>query len=271
MLKNAIDMHMHTAPDGPPRSVRDLEAGRKAAVARMRAIMLKSHLMPTYGRAAVVQDAVPGILVFGGLVLNVQVGGINPAAVEAACAIGAKCVWMPTISSPQHLRYFNLSAPSAAAFDAEGQPAPGLRDVLELVAKADVILATGHLSPEESLKLLPLARKAGVKKFVVTHPEFEAVDMPVDMQQEFARQGAFIERGFFAANSAQLLPVEEVAAQNKTVGWQSTVLCSDFGQDYNLPPVKGLELFLQELARCGIAERQIRNMVADHPAALLGL
>lgn len=271
MLKNAIDMHIHTAPDGIPRSVRDLEAARMAAEAGMRGIMLKNHLTPTYGRAAVAQDAVPGLLVFGGVALNAHVGGINPGAVEAACGMGAKCVWLPTASSEQHIRHFKAKGTPVPVFDASGKPVPGLMDVLALIAKADVILATGHLAPEESRKVLALARGAGVKKLVVTHPEFETVAMPVAMQQELARQGVFFERCFYATNSSQNLPVEAIAADIQAVGWQSTVLASDFGQDYNPPPVQGLERFLKELARCGIADQQLRSMITDHPAALLGL
>ena len=271
MLTNAIDMHIHTAPDGIPRSVRDIEAARLAAEAGMRGIMLKNHLTPTYGRAAAAQDAVPGILVFGGVALNAHVGGINPAAVEAACSMGAKCVWLPTASSEQHIRHFKAKGVPVPVFDGAGKPVAGLMDVLALVAKADIILATGHLAPGESRKVLGLARQAGVKKLVVTHPEFEAVAMPVAMQQELAREGVFFERCFYATNSPQQLPVQAVAADIQAVGWQSTVLASDFGQEYNTRPVQGLQRFVRELAHCGIAQKELRAMITDHPAGLLGL
>lgn len=271
MLRNAIDMHIHTAPDGPPRSVTDIGAARMAAEAGMRAIMLKNHLTPTYGRAAVAWEAVPGVAVFGGLALNAQVGGINPDAVSAACAMGAKCVWMPTSSSPAHIRHFKSAASPVCVFDENGRPVRGLTDILDCIAGAGIILATGHLSAEESVALVKLAREAGVKKIVITHPEFEAVAMPVEVQKTLAQQGVFFERCFYATNSPQKLPVSVVADQIRAVGQESTILSSDFGQACNPPPVEGLNRFLQELARCGIAEDALRAMVTDHPASLLGL
>ena len=271
MLKNAVDMHIHTAPDVVPRSVTDIGAARQASEAGMRAIMLKNHVTPTYARAAVASEAVPEVGVYGGIVLNAQVGGINPDAVETACAMGAKCVWMPTASSVRHISHFKTTAKPVAVFDDKGAPVPGLMDVFAIVAKADIILATGHLAPEESVAVLDLARKAGIKKLLVTHPEFEAVSMPISLQKELAKQGVFFERCFYATNSAQKLPVECVAEEIKQAGWESTIVSSDFGQDHNLPPVEGLALFLKELACCGIAENSLQRMVCDHPAAMLGL
>lgn len=271
MLKNAIDMHIHTSPDALQRSVSDIGAARMAADAGMRAIMLKNHLSPTYGRASVAQEAEPRVRVFGGLVLNEQVGGINPSAVAAACAMGAKCVWLPTASSARHISHFKGAAKPVPVFDGAGKPVPGLMDIFEIVAKADIILATGHCSPEEIIAVLPLTRQAGVKKFVVTHPEFEAVALPVATQKNLASKGVFFERCFYATNSAQKLPVEAIGEEIKAVGWQTTVLSSDFGQDHNEVPVKGFVTFLKELARCGIPENNLRAMITDHPASLLGL
>jgi hypothetical protein len=237
----------------------------------MRALLLKNHVTPTYARAAVAQEATPRIKVFGGIALNAQVGGINPDAVDVAVKMGARCVWMPTVSSAQHIRHFKTKDAPVPVFDDGDMPVAGLIDIVEMIARADIILATGHLPPQECKRLLKLARQAGVKKFVVTHPEFEANAMPVDIQKELAAHGAMFERCFYAVNSGQNLPVEVIAEQINTVGWQSTVLSSDFGQHYNIPPVKGLALFLSELARCGLDEKHLRTMVTEHPASLLNL
>ena len=271
MLKNAIDMHIHTAPDLVKRSVTDIEAARMAANAGMRAVMYKNHLSPTYARAAVAQEAEPRLRVFGSLVLNEQIGGINPSAVATACAMGAKCIWMPTTSAENHIAYYKSSAKPVTLFDDTGKPVAGLMAILEMIAKSDIILATGHISPEEIAALLPLARQAGVKKFVVTHPEHEVVDVPRDMQKKLAAGGAFFERCFFATNSSQKLPVESVADDIRAVGWETTVLSTDFGQETNEVPVRGIVTFLRELARCGIPENNLKTMITDHPAYLLGL
>ena len=272
MLTNAIDLHIHSAPDAVPRKLTDIQAAGMAKAAGMRGILLKNHLTPTYARAAVAEEAVPGIRVFGGLALNAAVGGINPHAVEAAVKMGGKCVWLPTSSSEQHARHFQQQNQHVVRiFEKTGLPCDGLRDVLALVAAADCILATGHLGPEECERLVGLAKEAGVKKIVITHPEFEAVRMPLDMQKRLAAQGVFFERCFYATHSNQKLPVEDIARDIREVGWESTVLASDFGQDFNAFPVEGLRRFLEELARCGIPEKHLSAAVTQHPASLLGL
>lgn len=272
MLHNAIDLHIHAAPDVIPRRVTNIQAADMAKNAGMRAILLKNHLTPTYACAAMAEETVPGIKVFGGVVLNAAVGGMNPGAVEAAVKMGAKCVWCPTSSSEQHIRHFQLqNQPMVSVFEQNGLPCDGLMDILALVAAADCILATGHLSPEDSERLAGLAKEAGVKKIVVTHPEFEATRMAVDMQKRLAAQGVFFERCFYATNSSQKLPVAEIAREIREVGWESTVLSSDFGQNCNVPPVEGLRRFLEELARCGIPEKHLSAAVTRHPASLLGL
>ena len=272
MLTNAIDLHIHTAPDAIVRKLTDIQAANMAKNAGMRGIMLKNHLTPTYARAAVAEEAVPGVKVFGGVALNASVGGMNPRAVEAAVKMGAKCVWLPTSSSEQHIRHFQMqNQPVVRVFEQNSAPCGGLMDILALVAAEDCILATGHLGPEESERLVGLAKEAGVKKIVVTHPEFEATRMPVDMQKRLAARGVFFERCFYASNSSQKLPVEEIAREIREVGWESTVLASDFGQEHNDPPVEGLRRFLEELARYGIPEKHLSAAVTVNPALLLGL
>jgi len=271
-LTNAIDLHIHTAPDAIPRKLTDIQAASMAKTAGMRGIMLKSHLTPTYTRADVAEEAVPGISVFGGVALNAAVGGITLYAVEAAVKMGAKCVWLPTSSSAQHIRHFQLQNQHIVrVFEQSGRPCDGLMDVLALVVAADCILATGHIGLEGNERLVRLAKEAGVKKIGDTHPEFEAVRMPVDMQKRLAAQGVFFERCFYATNSNQKLPIEEIARDIREVGWESTVLASDFGQNFNAPPVEGLRRFLEELARCGIPEKHLSAAVTNHPASLLGL
>lgn len=271
MLQGAFDLHMHVSPDILPRKLTDLQAARDAAAAGMRAIMTKNHVTPTYARAAVANEAVPGVAVYGGVVLNKAVGGINPAAVDAACAMGAKCVWMPTISSGAHIRHFKGDPSDLVQAFIDGKPVPGLMEILERIARADIILATGHLAPEESVLLVDLAIGMGVKKIVITHPEFEAMPMSIDMQKQLTRKGVFFERCFYATNSPQKLPVEAVAEAIKLVGADTTVISSDFGQAYNVPPVEGLAFFLKELARCGVPEKDLRRMITDHPASLLNM
>ncbi|HZT18671.1 MAG TPA: DUF6282 family protein, partial [Dongiaceae bacterium] len=89
-VAGAIDMHCHPFPDLFPRLADDIDIAVAARDAGMKALMLKCHHESTVSRAYLVQRMVPGIRVFGGVVLNSYVGGINPAAVEAALRLGGK-------------------------------------------------------------------------------------------------------------------------------------------------------------------------------------
>src|SRR5690349_782566 len=82
MLAGAIDVHVHAFPDSRPRALDGIDAARFARDRGMRAIVLKNHYEPTADLAYIVRKAVPGIEVFGGVDLNLTVGGINLAAVE---------------------------------------------------------------------------------------------------------------------------------------------------------------------------------------------
>lgn len=271
-LRNACDLHLHFSPDVIPRKASALEIARTAAAAGMRAVMLKNHNVPTYLTAYCADEAVEGVRVFGGLALNAAVGGVNPAAVHTACALGAKQIWMPTASAEQHVRHFEGDSSTAVpVFRPDGTPVPGLEEVLTCIAKADIILGTGHLGPEEILRLTDMALACGVKKILVTHPEFECVALSLDHQKRLAARGVFFERCFYASTSRQKLPVRAIAEQITAVGYQSTVISSDMGQAANPEPTQALLTFLQELEQSGIAEEHLVHMVKELPARLLGI
>ncbi len=271
-LHNACDMHLHFGPDLVPRKFGALEIAARAADAGMRAVLLKNHNVPTYLTASCTDEVVAGVRVFGGLALNAAVGGINPAAVKIACKLGAKQIWMPTSSAQQHLRHFKKSQQWAVqVFDDNKKPVLGLEEVLNLIAEAGVILGTGHLAPEEILRLTDMARACGVEKVLVTHPEFECVAMTIADQKKLAAMGACFERCYYASNSPQKLPVNTIAEQIKSVGWESTVISSDMGQASNPEPVQALLIFMQELEQCGIVQGHLEYMSKELPANMLGL
>ncbi len=101
-VTGAVDMHCHPHPDLFPRLADDLEVVQHAGQVGLRAVMIKCHSEPTVSRAYLAEKISPGVQVFGGIVLNRSVGGINPAAAEAALRLGAKEVWMPTVDARYH-------------------------------------------------------------------------------------------------------------------------------------------------------------------------
>jgi len=183
-LRGAIDIHVHSSPSIFPRSVDDLELARLAQQAGMRAIVLKAHEESTVSRAFLVNKVVTGIDVYGSLVLNEYVGGLNPYAVDLAVQQGAKIIWMPTGSAKHHLAFYGgksdydeqksrvrlLPQKGITILDDEGRLLPVVYDIIDLIKGSGAALATGHLSPQESRILVKTALARGVEKVLVAHP-----------------------------------------------------------------------------------------------------
>jgi hypothetical protein len=285
ILFGSIDMHLHCAPDTVPRKLDALELARKAKDAGMKAIVLKSHTYPTAPLATMVEKALSGIKVFGGLALNDSVGGINPQAVKSAIALGAKVIWMPTISARHQLKGMRTTSARAhmaklgrgagdgiTILNASGEVIPEVVEIIALVEEANIILASGHLSLEERKALVKEARRAGLRKFVVTHPEFDLTRMSNQEQKELLRYGAFFERCYFAATElGGSLNPSIIAESINEVGPESTILSSDLGQVGNPDPLEGFRRYVQQMLGCGIREEALHLMIRENPSRLLGI
>jgi hypothetical protein len=271
-LTGAIDLHIHSAPDIRPRKLNDLEVARAAAARGMRAVQIKSHITLTADRAYLVEQVVPGIRVFGGLALNHAVGGINPAAVEAALRMGAAEIWMPTLSSTTQRH--DPVGPGISIYNEDGSRLNDrVLDVLRLVAESNAILGTGHLSTDEILALVPVARELGVRKILISHPEHPPVEMPLLVQEELRdRYHVLFERCLISTTIADwTMPFSELAAIIRRVGAASTVIATDLGQIDKLAPVDGLASYIAHLQSEGFDEDAITRMSRENPAVLLEL
>lgn len=268
-LTGVIDLHVHAGPDVRPRKLDAVALARAAKAAGMRALLLKSHHTITADLAQVVEGVVGGIRVFGGVTLNEPVGGLNPEAVRAAIALGAKEIFMPTHSAANQRRHDGKTG-GIIILDDAGRLRNDVRPILALVAEADVILGTCHLSPEEILVLVGEARRAGVRKVLVNHPELNSLAIPLAMQKAMASEGAFFERMHLHGNSATDLP--GLAAMTRAVGIERTVLVTDLGAaGYDLDPIQGMREFLQQMVTQGFSQAEIDLMARRTPARLLGL
>ena len=274
-LRGAIDIHVHGLPDSRPRALDGIEAARFAKDRGMRAIVLKNHYEPTASLAYIVRTAVPGIEVFGGVDLNLSMGGINPAAVEYMTQVTGgygRIVWMPTFDAENAVRFEDARRPFVSVSGNGGVPLPAVKDVIALIAKHDLVLATGHSSPEEVLMLLREGRRQGVRHMVVTHAMNPPILMGVLQMQEAARLGAFIE---FVGSSLE--PAEAPARMDRfadairQIGPQFCILSSDLGQKDNPLPAEGFAAFLAAMRARGFSEADIDLMSKRNPALLLGL
>jgi hypothetical protein len=273
-LKGAIDIHVHGAPDDRPRSVDVIQAAREARDRGMRAIVIKNHYESTAGDAYLARTLVPGIEVFGGIDLNLTVGGINPAAVEHMTKVTGgwgRMVWFPTFDSENQVRTSKENRPFVSVAR-NGALLPAVIEVIALIAKHNLVLATGHSTAQEGLMLLREGRRQGVQRMVVTHAMNAPIVMTVAQMKEAATLGAFVE----FVGSTPVSPdagerYDRFAAAIREVGPQSSILSSDLGQATNPRPAEGFGAFLVAMQARKFTAQDIDRMVRQNPARLLGL
>lgn len=273
-LNGVIDIHVHAAPDSTPRSIDAIDLARIAKSRGMRGLVLKNHYEPTASLAYVVRKVVPGLEVFGGIDLNLSVGGMNPSAVEHMAAITGgygRFVWMATYDSENQVRYSKQNRPFVRVSQ-NGQLLPETKQVIALIAKHHLILATGHSSPEEGLMMIREARTQGVEHMVVTHAMIAPIHMSNTQMLEAAKMGAYIEfvyNGLIGPNKE--FTFADYAKAIRYVGIEHCILSSDMGQPANPIHPDGLVLFFNGLKQQGFTEVEIDRMSKENPARLLGL
>jgi len=270
-LEGAIDMHAHAAPDGTPRKLDVLELARMAKAAGMRAIVIKNHYEPTASLAFVVRKVVPGIEVFGGISLDLTVGGVNPAAVEWMTKVEGgygKVVWLPTFDSEAQVK-LSGDKRAFAPVVRDGKVLPEVLAVIDIAAKHDLVLEMGHSAPQESLLIIPEAKRRGVKHVVVTHAMASpGGSMTLEQMREAAKQGALLELVYSPQTDEQLTKEAEAI---KAIGAASFVLSSDLGQPPNPLHTDGLLAMYKGLMAHGVSAADIDVMARKNPARLLGL
>jgi hypothetical protein len=288
-IQGALDLQVHVAPDVIERRTDDLELSRDFLARGLRGFALKSHYLPTAERAQVVAKAVPGIEAYGAIALNHSVGGLNPVAIEIAGRSGAKIVWMPTVDAAnetagrldggneklpfwakiqREIAAAGITRPPITVLAAEGKISGEARQCLELIAKYNMILATGHLGRHEIFPLVKAARSLGVNRIVITHAEFPSQDLTGEEQAELADLGAIIEHCFTTYHTNKA-PWEAVFANIRRTGVGRTMLSTDLGQKTNPPVAEGYAMFAQRLLDAGFTVSEINLMAASIPQDLI--
>jgi len=266
-LDGVIDVHAHSDPDSSPRSIDAIDLAKLANGRGMRGLVLKNHWESTASVAYLVRKEVPGIEVFGGIVLNLPVGGLNPAAVERMTMVKGgwgRVVWMPTYDAENQVRYSKENRPFVAVAK-DGQLLPATKEVIAAAARHNLTLETGHSSPEECLMILREAQRQGVRHRVVTHALTPPVRMNVEQMREAARLGAYIELVYGRMNAA------EWARAIRAVGAEHVILSSDLGQPNGPMHPDGTLAFFEAMRKEGIAASDIEKMAKANPARALGL
>ncbi|MDX6259263.1 MAG: hypothetical protein QOH84_951 [Kribbellaceae bacterium] len=291
LVRGAYDVHIHVAPDVMRRLIDDVTLADRFAAEGLAGFVLKSHYVPTTERAAVVRRARPGIDAVGAITLNASVGGLNPIAVEIAGRGGAKVVWLPTVDSSNQrhcqatepegatppmwaqlqddLREAGMAADPVEVLDPDGSVNQAMRQVLRLIAKHDMALATGHLHQDESVRVIDAALEEGVRRIVVTHPEFTSQRIGLDRQRDLAAKGALLERCLTTPYTGKV--AWDLWFSNiRAAGPENSVLSSDLGQPFNPPVEHGLALCADKLIEAGFSDVEIRTMAVHNSRWLVG-
>ncbi len=291
LLRGAYDTHMHISPDVVERKVDDITLARKFAELGMDGFVLKSHYGSTAERAAVVRAAVPETNVLGAIALNRAVGGINPLAVEIAAREGARTVWLPTVDSVNEshereappgakvpvwvklqldLREQGIEIPPVPVVDErDGTVLPELREVLGLIARHNMLLATGHLSRDEIFAVVDAALEEGVRDIVITHPEFPSQDLSVEDQRALAEKGALLERCFTTPHTGKVT-WERWIENIRATGPEHSVLSTDLGQVFNPAVEDGMALMVDRLLEAGFKDEEVYVMAVVNTRIVAG-
>jgi len=273
LIRSGYDLHIHPLPSHLERLQDDIEVVRAAAGVGMAGVMLKNHYESTAGRAALTNRISQcSTRAYGGLVLNWPAGGLNPFAVESALKMGAAFIWLPTRDAANCLRFGEMDGdffhrPGISVFDGEKNLLPAIYEIMEVVRRYDAVLATGHISTEETISVCKAGREMGIK-MVFTHPEWPRTLAPKEVQREMADLGVMIEKNWM--NLAEHLIEKDLFIDNiRTVGPERVYIATDRGQSNRETPVEGMLRCIETLLDSGFHEQEIKMMLCQVPAYLI--
>ena len=280
-----IDMHVHPDPDVFGRALTDVEMATVARRKGLRGLVLKNHVVTTADRAFLAMQAVPGIEIWGGIVLNNAVGGINPSAVEWMHRMSGgrgKVVWLPTFDSDKHVKTLVNKDGAGIRVAPDGKVTPQMEEVLKIIARENLLLATGHVHAEEVIAVTRRAKELGVKNIIVTHGLTNIPGLSMAQAKEVVQMGAVIEicyLQFMTGPDAQYAWMKHwaqvgamhVAAAVKELGADGIVLSTDLGQQGMMTNADGLENMIGAVKAAGVSDADIDKMMRRNPARLLGL
>jgi len=281
-LDGAYDLHVHSAPDLFPRIADDRQMVADAARKGFAGVVMKNHFEGTASRAKLAAEAAGSLKVYGSLVLNRYVGGVNPRAVEAALAMGARIIWMPTLDAACHRRAFGFGGGFAAQSSGletqseglsllhAGHLIPEAREVMALAKERGAAVATGHVSFEEIQALVTEAQAQGFRKLILTHPYDKAPGLTLEQVQSLARPWVTVEFVFCSITPHwAFTDAATIAHCLKTIGAERFVISSDGGQAHNPMPADGYRRFVDLLHAEGIGPDDFRVMCRDNGDFLL--
>jgi hypothetical protein len=287
LLQGAIDPHVHSGPSIAPRGLDHVELLQQASAAGFAAVVTKDHDYSSVMTAALIRKHFPELKtkIYPSIVLNNVVGGLNPYAVEHTAALGGKIVWLPTLAAENHLRWQAQAKWTHPASSDQMRPVTPVmvlnddksvrddaKEILDIVAKNDMVLASGHLHVSETWIVFEEARRRGVKRLVLTHPE-DIVDASLNDVKGIAAMGAFVEHSlcmFLDGCKFKSCEAADLRRQIDAGGVEQTILASDLGQVGTYSPLDGMRRGIKMCIDLGYSDDDIRKMVSTNAARAMG-
>ena len=280
ILKGCYDLHVHAGPDPYlQRRMDALETARHAYEAEMAGFVLKSHQTATANLATTLNRVYPGLMVEGSITLNREVGGLNCSAIESAAKLGATVVWMPTYSAefsfdklkqnPHLADEYKDSFERGSGFKLisdDGKLIEQVVDVIEVIKFYDLVIASGHVSPAETLALFREAKAQGIERMIATHPVGIATSGEL---QAIVETGAFVEHTFLSCMPGGSKNPQDVVASVRKLGVEHCVVTTNFGQPANPPPAEGMRMAIAILLETGLTGNEVTTLVKDNPLRLV--
>lgn len=287
-IEGGIDLHVHCSPDFYPRGFDDFELARNLDRLGMAGAVLKSHHTDTGSRAWLTNKySGAKARLYGGVTLNCYNGGLNPYAVDAAAGLGARFLWMPTKNArneqehiPEHLRTAGI-----CILDDKGNLKPEVHDILDIAKARNLAVGTGHISTEESIKFCREARRRGLRT-VLTHPESPTTKAPLEVQQELAALGVFIEEEWIINDECKVkadagrpdldfnfnMNVAKAAARIRSIGFEHCFLSSDAAlPDYPDSPSSIYAFAKSLICQENFSPEQVSRMTKTNPETILDI
>lgn len=292
LMEGAVDIHAHAYPEHTLKTeprVDCIEWARMAKDYGMKGFVLKSHIWPTAIQAYEIRNVVDGIEVMGSITLNFTVGGLSESAVALAGELGARVVFMPTWSAKNDIdrsgvmlnrirkicplvdKTIEKEGGGIYILDKNGEVKPEIRDILAIARSYDMLVSSGHLSIDESIKLAEAARQVDVR-FALSHPHNKTIAATVEQQKTIAALGGYVEHTFIACMPMHLrVNPKEIAESIRAVGVEKSVITSDAFGPWNPPAPEVFRMFIRTLLELGFSENEISAIARKNPARLVGL
>ena len=282
LMEDSIDTHVHGGSDPFQRRQREDEIAIDATKAKMKAVVIKNWYTPSASRNKLVQKIVDKwaeehemrpVQVFGGVTLNLSVGGLNPEVVLRCLGFPRfKYVWMPTADSYYHrLITFNTKGRGIKYLREDGKIVPELQEILRIIADNDLILASGFYPYRETAPLMEEAKKLGVNRMEVIHPTLIHCKHTLTEMKQLAHEG--IKIGLTGIASVNIRFAEGILWVLRIVKElaEHLVLGTSSGQLQNPTHIEGMRWMVRFLLAHGITKEEIIKIVKTNPAEHLGI